>query len=104
MNEVLYHRLIDSQAINAELINLIERECSLVHSLKQKYEHGESTGEEKALGEDITARLEAIDRKPVESLKTLCLAYEHLLCVLPEFIAMNNKRMVSFFLSELQDQ
>jgi hypothetical protein len=103
MDEFLYDQLTDSSKITQELIKLIEQNISVVQSLKEKCERGDSNITERILGKDIIAKLNDIDNRPLDYLKTMHLSQDNMVRAMPSLIAENYKRLLNFIISRLEE-
>jgi hypothetical protein len=89
-------RLTDSRFIAAELAGLIERDKLRIQVLQNKEE---DPVEDEFL--EIKDRMGELEKRPIEYLKTVCLAQENLIRAMPELIAQNNKRILNLCLSAI---
>jgi hypothetical protein len=103
MDKMLLAQLTDSRLIEKELVNLIKEGTSLIQSLREGLKNGELLTIDKILGQDIHDKLEDIENQPVEYLKAVYFAHDHLLRILPYLFAENNKRILSLLQSQVQD-
>jgi hypothetical protein len=103
MDRMLLAQLTDSRLIEKELVNLIKEDTSLIQSFLEGFKNGELLTIDKLLGQDIQDKLAEIENQPVEYLKAVYFAHDHLLHILPHLFAENNKRILNLILGQVQD-